>query len=137
MVKPVPEGLAGEFAESLGVPGEGDAPVGQVEVIQREIPDRSRAGGVDRGQGDDQALCGADGHSFDGADLGVGHRQQAVPGIAGFQARGGVGEDQVLLLGADHDFDLDAQTGPGGIGMLHQQQALPAGAAQQVVPLRR
>jgi len=44
------------------VPGDGDAPVGQVEVIQRELPDRSRAGGVDRRQGDDQALRRADGH---------------------------------------------------------------------------
>jgi hypothetical protein len=89
MAEPVPEGFAGEFAESLGVPGDGDAPVGQVKVIQREMPDRSRAG-VDRGQGDDESLCRADGHPFDGADLGVGHRQQAVPSVTGLQARGGL-----------------------------------------------
>lgn len=80
-------------------PAMGDAPVGQVKVIQREMPDRPRAGGVDSGQGDDHPLCGADGHPLDSADLGVGHRQQAVPGIAGLQARGGVGENQAALLG--------------------------------------
>ncbi|HJY02781.1 MAG TPA: hypothetical protein VJ351_18390 [Streptosporangiaceae bacterium] len=99
MAEPVPEGVAGEFAESLGVSGEGDPPVGQVKVVQGELPDRSRPGGVDGGQGDDQPLCGADGCLFDGADLGVGHRQQAVPGITGLQAGGGVGEDQAALPG--------------------------------------
>ena len=99
MAEPVLKGVAGEFADSLGVPGDGDAPVGQVKVIQREMPDRPRAGGVNGGQGDDQPLCGADGHPFDGADLGVGHRQQAVPGVAGLQAGDGVGEDQAALLG--------------------------------------
>ena len=41
VAKPGSEGPVGEFAESLGVPGDGDAPVGQVEVIQREVPDRT------------------------------------------------------------------------------------------------
>jgi hypothetical protein len=57
MAEPVLKGVAGEFADSLGVPGDGDAPVGQVKVIQDEMPDRPRAGGVDGGQGDDQPLC--------------------------------------------------------------------------------
>jgi hypothetical protein len=56
--------------------GDGDAPVGRVEVIQRELPDRSRAGGVDRRQGDDQALRRADGHLLDGADLSGGHMER-------------------------------------------------------------
>ncbi len=38
---PGSEGLAGEFAGSPGVPGDGDAPAGQVEIIQREVPDRT------------------------------------------------------------------------------------------------
>jgi hypothetical protein len=38
-------------------------------------PDRSRAGGVDRRQGDDQALRRADGHLLDGADLSGGHME--------------------------------------------------------------
>jgi len=33
MAEPGPEGTVGELAESLGVSGDGDAPVGQVEVI--------------------------------------------------------------------------------------------------------
>jgi hypothetical protein len=98
VVKPGPQCLAGELAEPLGVPGDGYAPVGQVEVVQGEIADRGPAGGLDRGQGDDEALRGAGGCLFNGPDLSVGHRQQAAAGVASFQAQGRVGEDQSAFL---------------------------------------
>jgi hypothetical protein len=53
---------------------------------------------VDRGQGDDQPLYGAGGHPLGGADLGVGHRQQAGLGFAGLQAYSGVGEDKAAFF---------------------------------------
>ena len=48
MAEPVLKGRAGEFADSLGMPGDGDAPVGQIKVIQCEMPDRPRAGAAPR-----------------------------------------------------------------------------------------
>ena len=99
MAEPGPQRPAGELAEPLAVPADGDAPVGQVEVVQGEVADRGPAGGVDRGQGDDQPLRGAGGGLFDGPDLGVGHRQQAAAGIGGRQPRGRVGEDQAAFPG--------------------------------------
>lgn len=61
-----PAGPVGEFAEPLAVPGDGDAAVGQVEVVRGEVADRGPAGGVDRGLGDDQPLRRAGGGLFDG-----------------------------------------------------------------------
>jgi hypothetical protein len=37
-------------------PGDGDALVGKVEVVEREVPDGRGAGGVDSGQGNDQPV---------------------------------------------------------------------------------
>ena len=37
----------GELAEALPVAGDGDAPVGQVDVVQGELADGLGAGGVD------------------------------------------------------------------------------------------
>ena len=48
--------LAAEVAEPLGVARDGDAPVGQVKVVEGEVADGLPAGGVDGGQGDDQPL---------------------------------------------------------------------------------
>ncbi|WP_223124762.1 hypothetical protein [Streptomyces sp. TRM68367] len=89
----------GQFAESLGVSCDGDPAVGQVEVVQGEASDGGGAGGVDGGQGDDQPLCRGDGDLLGGEHLGVGHRQEAPLDFLGFEAGGGVGEDQPALLG--------------------------------------
>jgi hypothetical protein len=99
LVEPGAERTVGQLVEPLSVAGDGDAPVGQVQVVQQQVPDGCGAGGVDRGQGDDQPLCGVAGGLFDGADLGVGHRQQVGLDVVGFGARGGVGKDQAALLG--------------------------------------
>ncbi|MGH3687074.1 MAG: hypothetical protein ACRDRE_20070 [Pseudonocardiaceae bacterium] len=89
----------GQLTESLGVSGEDDAPVGQVEVVECEVPDGRGAGGVDGGQGNDQPLQWCDRDLFHGADLGGGHRQQAAFDVGGLEACGGVREDQSAFLG--------------------------------------
>lgn len=61
--------MQGDVAESLGVPGKGDAVVGQIEVVKGEQPDRPGTGGMDRGQGDDQPLRRVRGGYLDGANL--------------------------------------------------------------------
>src|SRR5262249_41363179 len=66
--QPGPQRLVAEVAESLGVAGDGDAPVGQVEVVQGEGADRLPAGGVDGGQGDDQPLARVGDGLLDGPD---------------------------------------------------------------------
>jgi hypothetical protein len=44
--EPGQQGVAGELAEALPVAGQGDAPAGQVDVIQGELADGLGAGGV-------------------------------------------------------------------------------------------
>ncbi|MGJ6969524.1 hypothetical protein ACSDR0_47340 [Streptosporangium sp. G11] len=44
-----------EVAQSLAAAGEGDLPVGQVEVVERQASDGSGASGVLGGQGDDDS----------------------------------------------------------------------------------
>src|SRR6266511_2645518 len=39
LVEPGSEGTVGQLAEPLGVAGDGDAPVGQVQVVQHELPE--------------------------------------------------------------------------------------------------
>ena len=56
LAEPGPQGPVGELAEPLPVPADGDVAVGQVQVVQGEVADRGPAGGVDRGQGNDQPL---------------------------------------------------------------------------------
>jgi hypothetical protein len=51
------------------------------------------------------------GQLFDGADLGVGHGQRAALDVVGFEARGGVGEDEATLLG---EAKQRSQGGDGG-----------------------
>jgi hypothetical protein len=46
MLQPGPQCVQGDVAESLGVPGKGDAVVGQIEVVEGELPDRLGAGGA-------------------------------------------------------------------------------------------
>jgi hypothetical protein len=70
--EPGQQGLMRQFTESLGVSGDGDPMVGQVEVVQGEVSDGLSAGGVDGGQGDDQPLRRGDGDLLDGEYLGVG-----------------------------------------------------------------
>ena len=53
------------------MPVEGDASVGQVQVVEGEGPDCVGSGGVLGGQGDGKPLCGAGGQRLDGADRGV------------------------------------------------------------------
>jgi hypothetical protein len=88
-----------EVAEPLGVAGDRDAPVGQVEVVQGKGTDGLPAGSMDGGQGDDQPLPREGDHLLDGPDLVVGHRQQAGFRVGSTQPPGGVGEDQAALLG--------------------------------------
>jgi hypothetical protein len=54
---------------------------------------------MDGSQGNDQPLCRVAGGLLHSADLGVGHRQQAGFDATGFEARGGVGEDEGAFLG--------------------------------------
>ncbi|KAF5990974.1 hypothetical protein BOG92_002515 [Streptomyces sp. WAC00263] len=96
--EPGQQGLVGQFAESLGVPGDGDPAVGRVEVVQGEVTDGRGAGGVDGGQGDDQPLRRGGGDPLDGEHFGVGHRQQAAWDVFRLEAGSGVGEDQAALL---------------------------------------
>ncbi len=49
LLEPGAQGPVGQLAEPLRVPGDGDAPVGQVEVVQQELPDGCGPGGVDGG----------------------------------------------------------------------------------------
>jgi hypothetical protein len=49
VVKPGPQRLVAEVAESLGVARDGDAPVGQVQVVQGKGADCLLAGGVHGG----------------------------------------------------------------------------------------
>lgn len=44
--EPGQQGVVGELAETLPVTGEGDAPAGQVDVVQGEFADGLGAGGV-------------------------------------------------------------------------------------------
>jgi hypothetical protein len=61
VVEPGTQRPVGELAEPLPVPADGDAAVGQIDVVQGKV--------ADRGQRDDQALRGADGRSFNCPDL--------------------------------------------------------------------
>jgi hypothetical protein len=47
LLEPGSQGTVGQLAEPLDVAGDVDAPVGQVEVVQQEVPDGGDAGGVD------------------------------------------------------------------------------------------
>ena len=60
--------------------GDGDAPAGQVDVLEGEFADGPGAGGVHGGQGDGQALGGSGGRLLDSPDLLGGHRQHGAPG---------------------------------------------------------
>jgi hypothetical protein len=73
-------GVAGELAQRLPVPGDADAPAGQVDVLQGKFADGPGAGGVHGCQGDGQALGGSGGRLLDGLDLLGGHRQHGAPG---------------------------------------------------------
>jgi hypothetical protein len=96
--EPVGQCGVGEFAESLLVTCEGDAPVLRVDVVEDKVPDGARAGGVHLGQGDDQAAGGGRGGSLDGVDLVVGERQQvAIAGPSAADPRDVVGEHHALL----------------------------------------
>src|ERR1035441_5474933 len=99
VVKPEPQRPVAEVAEPLGVAGDGDAPAGEVQIVQGEGADGLPACGVDGGQGDDQRMAGVGDGLLDGPDLVLGHRQQAGLRDAGLQALGGVGEDQPALPG--------------------------------------
>ena len=44
--------MAGELAKGLAVTGDGDAPAGQVDVLEGEFADGPGAGGVHGCQGD-------------------------------------------------------------------------------------
>jgi hypothetical protein len=46
VLEPGPQHAEGEFTEPLGIPGESDTAVGQVEVVEGGLPDRRGAGGV-------------------------------------------------------------------------------------------
>jgi hypothetical protein len=99
VVQPRPQRLLAEVADPLGVAGDGDAPVGQVQVVQRECADRLPTGGVDGGQGDDQPLPRVGDGLLDRPDLVVAQWQQAGLRAGGLQPLGGVGQDQAALLG--------------------------------------
>jgi hypothetical protein len=99
VVEPGPHRLVAEVAEPLGVARDGDAPAGQVKVVEGEVADGLPAGGVDGGQGDDQPLPWEGDRLLDGPDLVIGHWQQAWLRGAGLQPLCGVGEDQAVLLG--------------------------------------
>ena len=81
--------------------GQGDVSTGQVDVVEGQLADRGRAGGVDRDQRDDQPLRGGDRGMRDGGDLCVGHREQCPGrgGVADVQPPGRIGEDQAVALG--------------------------------------
>ena len=85
----------GELAEGLPVTGDGEAPVGQVDVVEGEFADGPGAGGVHGRQGDGEALGGSDGRLLDGPDLFGGERQHGpLGGPAAAEVPGGVGERQ-------------------------------------------
>ena len=58
VIEPGQQGAAGELAQGLLVAGEGDAPAGQVDVVQGEFADGLGAGSVHGCQRDSQALAG-------------------------------------------------------------------------------
>jgi hypothetical protein len=100
VVEPGQQGVAGELAEGLGVACDGDAPAGQVDVVEGESADGPGAGGVHRRQGDGQALGGSGGRLLDSADLLGGHWQHGAPGApAAAEVGGGVGERQAASFG--------------------------------------
>lgn len=66
-------------------------------MVQGEVTDGRGADGVDGGQGNDEPLRWSDGELFDGADLGIGHGQEAAFTVRAGEARGGIGEHDAAL----------------------------------------
>ena len=101
LLQPAEQRPVHELAEPLRVTGQGDASTGQVDVVEGQLADRGRAGGVDRDQRDDQPLRRGDRGVRDGGDLCVGHREQRPGrgGVADVQPPGRIGEDQAVALG--------------------------------------
>lgn len=89
----------GEFAQALFVSAERDASGGAVDVVERQLSNRGRAGGVNGGQGDDQAVDRVGCRAFDGADLVFGQRQHRGGDLFAVQPPGRIGEDSAVLLG--------------------------------------
>jgi hypothetical protein len=58
-----------KVAESLAAAGEGDSPVGHVEVVELQVSDSSSASGVLCGQDDDDSSSEVVGQLLDGPDL--------------------------------------------------------------------
>lgn len=131
--EPGQQGLVRKFAEPLGVSGDGDATVGQVEVVQGEASDGRSAGGVDGGQGDDQPLHRSDGDPLDGEDLGVGHRQQIALDLLGLEPGGGVAKIRPRFL-AKRDSERSAAM---ALRRCHPRRGDSAAVIPTLTPARR
>ncbi|WP_162794736.1 hypothetical protein [Nonomuraea lactucae] len=103
VAEPAAEYPMAEVAESLPAAGEGDSPVSQVEVVERQVADGAGAGGVLGGQGDDDSSGEVIGLLLDGPNLLIGHWEQGEVGRAALQPGLRVGEDQAALLGESEE----------------------------------
>src|SRR5271166_4232888 len=111
-----------ELAAALAGPGQGDAVIGQVDVVEFEVSNGAGAGSVVGGQGDDDPAGRVGGQRLEGMDLVVGQWQQDTVAGVGGEPDGGVGEDQGAFLGEPEQ----QAKGAGGVDALGGPTAAPA-----------
>src|ERR1039458_3189447 len=98
--EPLDEKLSGEIIEWSAPARDGEAVVGEVDIINEQPAGRSAGGGMDARQGDDETGLSRRGHRDAAGDL-LGRQglPDGVRGLADSDATGWVGKDNVVLRG--------------------------------------
>lgn len=98
VLEPVDQGSIGELTDPPWSAPEGDAPIGQVEVVEGEQADGLVAGRLHCGESDDHSLGRGDRRLLDSVDFLLGHGHQKQARALGFEVCRGVGEDDSALV---------------------------------------
>ncbi|MHB1502221.1 MAG: hypothetical protein ACYCYK_13995 [Candidatus Dormibacteria bacterium] len=100
IVEPFVEKPCGEIIEWSGPARDGEAAVGEVDIVNEQPADRPASGGMDARQGDDKSGLGRRGCRDASGDL---LKRQGLPdgilGSADPDAAGRIGKDNPVLLG--------------------------------------